>query len=87
MDKDYFNTALFCLIDNANKYKKADSKIGVMISSNLIMVTNKTDADKLTPGTGIAIAGRIREQHKLYLQTSVKDGVFEAEIRKKPFKK
>ena len=87
MDKDYFNTALFCLIDNANKYKKADSKIGVMISSNLIMVTNKTDADKLTPGTGIAIAGRILEQHKLYLQTSVKDGVFEAEIRKKPFKK
>ena len=87
MDKDYFKTALFCLIDNANKYKKADSKIGVMISSNLIMVTNKTDADKLTPGTGIAIAGRILEQHKLYLKTSVKDGAFEAEIRKKPFKK
>ena len=87
MDKDYFKTALFCLIDNANKYKKVDSRIGVMISSNLIMITNKTDADKLTPGTGIAIAGRILEQHKLYLQASVNDGVFDAEIRKKPFKK
>ena len=87
MDKDYFKTALFCLIDNANKYKKADSKIEVQITSKLITVTNKTDLNNFTPGTGISIAGRILEQHKLHLKTAVKDGVFEAKIGKKPFKK
>ena len=87
MDKDYFKTALFCLIDNANKYKKADSKIEVQITSKLITITNKTDLNNFTPGTGIAIAGRILEQYKLHLNTSVKDGIFEAKIGKKAFKK
>ena len=84
MDRDYFKTALFCLIDNASKYKTADSKIEADITGKGIKITNKTDAAKYTPGTGLAIAGRILEQHRLYLKTQLKDGVFEALITKKP---
>ena len=84
MDKDYFKTALSCLIDNANKYKAEGSKIDVAISGKAFTIKNKTDAGKFTPGTGLAIAGRILEQHKLYLETALKDGVFEARITKKP---
>ena len=87
MDKDYFKTALSCLIDNANKYKAADSKIDVAITGKDFTITNKTDSGKFTPGTGLAIAGRILEQHKLYLETTLKDGVFEARISKKPGRK
>ena len=84
MDKEYFKTALFCLIDNASKYRTADSKIEADITGKGITIRNKTDAGKFTPGTGLAIAGRILEQHKLYLKTQLKDGVFEALITKKP---
>jgi len=84
MDKEYFKTALFCLIDNASKYKTADSKIEADITGKGIKITNKTDAAKYTPGTGLAIAGRILEQHRLYLKTQLKAGVFEALITKKP---
>ena len=84
MDREYFKTALFCLIDNASKYKTADSKIEADITGKGIKITNKTDAAKYTPGTGLAIAGRILEQHRLYLKTQLKDGVFEALITKKP---
>ena len=84
MDREYFKTALFCLIDNASKYKTADSKIEADITGKGIKITNKTDATKYTPGTGLAIAGRILEQHRLYLKTQLKDGVFEALITKKP---
>ena len=87
MDKDYFKTALSCLIDNANKYKAADSKIDVAITGKDFTITNKTDSGKFTPGTGLAIAGRILEQHRLYLETTLKDGVFEARISKKPGRK
>ena len=87
MDKDYFKTALSCLMDNANKYKAADSKIDVAINGKDFTITNKTDSGKFTPGTGLAIAGRILEQHKLYLETTLKDGVFEARISKKPGRK
>ena len=87
MDKDYFKTAISCLIDNANEYKAADSKIDVAITGKAFTIRNKTDAGKFTPGTGIAIAGRILEQHKLYLETTLKDGVFEARISKKPGRK
>ena len=87
MDKDYFKTALSCLMDNANKYKAADSKIDVAITGKDFTITNKTDAGKFTPGTGLAIAGRILEQHRLYLGTTLKDGVFEARISKKPGRK
>ena len=87
MDKDYFKTAISCLIDNANKYKAADSKIDVTITGKDFTITNKTDSGKFTPGTGLAIAGRILEQHKLYLETTLKDGVFEARISKKPGRK
>ena len=87
MDKDYFKTALSCLIDNANEYKAADSKIDVAITGKDFTITNKTDSGKFTPGTGLAIAGRILEQHKLYLGTTLKDGVFEARISKKPGRK
>ena len=87
MDKDYFKTALCCLIDNANKYKSAGSKIDVAISGKEFTIKNKTDAGKFTPGTGLAIAGRILEQHRLYLDTTLKDGIFEAKISKKPGKK
>ena len=87
MDKDYFKTAVSCLMDNANKYKQADSKIDVDISGKVFTIRNKTDSGKFTPGTGLAIAGRILEQHKLYLETTLKDGVFEARVTKKPSKK
>ena len=87
MDKDYFKTAISCLIDNANKYKASDSKIDVAITGKDFTITNKTDSGKFTPGTGLAIAGRILEQHRLYLETTLKDGVFEARISKKPGRK
>ena len=87
MDKDYFSQAIYCLIDNAYKYKAEGATIDVKIDKNDIVITNKTDAEKFTPGTGIAIAGRILEQHKLHLNTAVKAGIFEAKITKKPVKK
>ncbi len=86
MDKEYFKTALFCLIDNASKYKTAGSNVEAVITGKGFKITNKTDAAKFTPGTGLAIAGRILEQHKLYLKTQLKDGVFEASVTKKPSK-
>ena len=87
MDKDYFSQALFCLIDNAEKYKTEGTKIDIKIDKNSIVISNKTGADKFTPGTGIAIAERIFEQHKLHLTTAIKGGIFEAKIAKKPAKK
>lgn len=86
MDKEYFKSALYCLLDNAVKYKSADSKIEVDITCKAVTIRNKTDKEKFTPGTGIAIAGRILEQHKLHLNVSLKDGVFESVIGKKPKK-
>ena len=83
MDREYFKHAAFCLIDNAAKYKTEDSDIDVKIGKKEITVTNKTELDKFTPGTGIAIAGRIIEQHKLKLKTKLEGGVFEAKISKK----
>ena len=83
MDKEYFKTALYCLLDNAVKYKSADSKIEIDITCKAVTIRNKTDKDNFTPGTGIAIAGRILEQHKLMLETKLKDGVFEARFGKK----
>lgn len=82
-ERDYFNTALFCLVDNAVKYGNKDAKIEAAITSKSITIRNKTTAGKFTPGTGIAIAGRIFEQHRLKLTTDLKDGVFEARITKK----
>ena len=87
MDKAYFSQALYCLIDNAYKYKSEGATIDVKIDKNDIVITNKTDAEKFTPGTGLAIAGRILEQHKLHLNTAVKAGIFEAKITRKPGKK
>ena len=87
MDKDYFSQALFCLIDNAEKYKTEGTKIDIKIDKNSIVISNKTGADKFTPGTGIAISERIFEQHKLHLTTAIKGGIFEAKIAKKPAKK
>lgn len=87
MDKEYFKSALYCLLDNAVKYKSADSKIEVDITCKAVTIRNKTDKDNFTPGTGIAIAGRILEQHKLMLKTKLKDGVFEARFGKKIRKK
>lgn len=83
MDKDYFKTALFCLIDNAARYKSEGSDIEAIISPKCITIRNKTAAGKFTPGFGITIAGRIIEQHGLKLATTLKDGTFEARISKK----
>ena len=82
IDRDYFMTAVFNLIDNAAKYKTKDSAIEVDIKPKAVVIRNRTAADKFTPGTGIAIAGRILEQHRLKLKTELKDGVFEAVITK-----
>ena len=83
IEKDYFNTALFCLLDNAAKYGSEGSKTEAEITSKTITIRNKTSAGKFTPGTGIAIAGRILEQHRMKLTTDLKDGVFEAKISTK----
>ena len=83
MDKEYFGHAVFCLIDNAARYKAEGSKIEVAIGAKEIVIKNKTDRDKFTPGTGIAIAGRIIEQHKLRLKTKLEDGFFEAKITRR----
>ena len=83
MDKDYFKTALSCLIDNAGKYRTGGTKTEVNITAKEITVRNKTGADSFTPGTGIAIAGRILEQHGLKLKTAIKGGSFEAKISRK----
>lgn len=83
MDKDYFKTALFCLVDNAARYKTEGTKIEASVSPKCITIKNKTSGGKFTPGFGIAIAGRIIEQHGLKLTTGLKDGVFEAKISKK----
>ena len=87
MDKDYFKTAVYCILDNAMKYKSADSKVEVDITCNTVTIKNRTDKDKFTPGTGIAIAGRILEQHKLKMRTTLKDGVFECKFGKRLGKK
>ena len=83
MDRDYFGQALYCLIDNASKYKTEGTKTEIRIMKKVIAVTNRTDNDKFTPGTGLAIAGRILEQHRLKLTTKLEDGVFEALISRK----
>ena len=83
MDKDYFCQALYCLIDNADKYKSEGSQVDVKIDKKSIVIRNKTDAAKFTSGTGLAIAGRILEQHRLKLNTKLEDGVFEAIISRK----
>ena len=82
MDREYFCQAVFCLLDNATKYKTDDSKTEVKISPKDIVISNRTGKDKFTPGTGIAIAERILEHHGLKLKTELKDGVFEARISK-----
>ena len=58
------------------------SKTEVKINPKDIVISNRTGKDKFTPGTGIAIAERILEHHKLKLKTELKDGVFEARISK-----
>ena len=83
MDKEYFKTAIYCLLDNASKYKSKDAKIEVAIDPKIIIIMNRTDLNVYTPGFGIAIAGRILEQHKLMLKTDLKDGLFEAKIGNK----
>ena len=83
IDREYFKTALTCIIDNANKYREPDSKINVVIDSKAITFANKATADRFTPGTGITIAGRILEQHKLKLTTEINKGYFIARISKK----
>lgn len=83
MDKEYFKTAIYCLLDNALKYKSKDAKIEVVIDPKNIIIMNRTDLNVYTPGFGIAIAGRILEQHKLMLKTDLKDGLFEAKIGNK----
>ena len=82
MERDYLEQAVFCLIDNAGRYKTEDSKVEVTIDRKSIVIRNKTDKDKFTPGTGLAIAGRILEQNKLDLNTAISEGIFEARITK-----
>ena len=82
VDKEYFAQAMTCLIDNASRYKTVRPVV-IKISPAAIVVTNKTDKDTFTPGTGLAIAGRILEQHKLRLTTAIKGGVFEARVARK----
>ena len=81
-DKEYFAQAVYALLDNAARYKTSGS-VQVRVDKDAIVITNKTDKDNFTPGTGIAIAGRILEQNRMKLTTAIKGGVFEAKITKK----
>ena len=81
-DKEYFAQAVYALLDNAARYKTSGS-VQVRLDKNAVVITNKTDKDNFTPGTGIAIAGRILEQNKMNLTTAIKGGVFEARISRK----
>ena len=82
VDREYFAQSMTCLIDNASRYKTVRPVV-VKISPAAIVITNKTGKDTFTPGTGLAIAGRILEQHKLKLTTAIKGGVFEARVARK----
>ena len=81
-DKEYFAQAVYALLDNAARYKTSGS-VQVRVDKDAVVITNKTDKDSFTPGTGIAIAGRILEQNRMNLTTAIKGGVFEAKITKK----
>ena len=81
-DKEYFAQAVYALLDNAARYKTSGS-VQVRVDKDAVVITNKTDKDNFTPGTGIAIAGRILEQNKMNLTTAIKGGVFEARISRK----
>ncbi len=81
-DKEYFAQAVYALLDNAARYKTSGS-VQVKVDKNAVVITNKTDKDNFTPGTGLAIAGRILEQNKMNLTTAIKGGVFEARISRK----
>lgn len=82
LDKEYYAQAVYALLDNASRYKISGA-VQVKIDKTAVVITNKTDKDNFTPGTGIAIAGRILEQNKLSLTTAIKGGVFEARVARK----
>ncbi len=82
VDKEYYAQAAYALLDNASRYKTSGA-VQVKIDKTAVVITNKTDRDNFTPGTGIVIAGRILEQNKLSLTTAIKGGVFEARISRK----
>ncbi|MCR4688089.1 MAG: hypothetical protein K5745_00910, partial [Saccharofermentans sp.] len=83
VDKEYFEQAVFILVDNALRYKSQGTKAEVNITQGTIKVTNKTGEDKFTPGIGLALADRILAQNNMQLTTSIKGGIFEAKVKTK----
>ena len=80
-DKEFFEQALFNLLDNAGKYKQEDSEITVRTDRRKMLIENNCKEDKFTPGAGIAIADRYLSQTGMSLKQRIKDGRFISEIR------
>ena len=80
-DREFFEQAIYNLIDNANKYK-SEGDILVNIKRHGIKIVNPCDSQVFTPGAGIAIADRFLIQNGMRLNLKVKGGKFIAEINK-----
>ena len=78
-DREFFEQAIYNLIDNANKYR-SEGDILVNIKKREIEIVNNCDSEEFTPGAGIAIADRFLIQNGMRLKLKVNDGSFTADI-------
>lgn len=78
-DREFFEQAIYNLIDNANKYR-SEGDILVNIKRRGIEIVNPCDSEVFTPGAGIAIADRFLVQNGMRLKLKVNDGKFIADI-------
>lgn len=78
-DREFFEQAIYNLIDNANKYR-SEGDILVNIKRRGIEIVNLCDSEVFTPGAGIAIADRFLVQNGMRLKLKVNDGKFIADI-------
>ena len=79
-DREFFEQAIYNLIDNAGKYR-SEGDIIVDIKRHGLEIVNKCGSDKFTPGAGIAIADRFLIQNGMNLKLRLKNGNFIAYIR------
>ena len=79
-DREYFIQAVYNLIDNAAQYGLEGFPIKVDIKPGKMIISNHTESDKFTPGTGLAIADRFLTRTGMLLTLELDDGVFKAVI-------